>query len=250
MKGKLVVIVMAAVLALSGAAQGAATFFLSEAGYGEGATVDNPTFTILNVGDTATINVYGYVTAPDDLISVGLSIISADPLIGEAQSVVIHDPDYDLFGIPQLATSRWQGANEGPLGDLALETGAVKVDTGEGMVFDASMAIWDPLYDPTAGPSGAYLHATIVVEGTAEGQSDLHISVSGLMIAPADTDPATGKNAGDVEVFFGAGDGSVRGDSVGVLTQNREGLLVVLPEPATMALLAIGGLGVLIRRKR
>ena len=63
---------------------GAATFFLSDVGFGQGAPLDNPTIVIPNVGDIATIYAYALLDPDQVLINVGLDFISADPAIAEA----------------------------------------------------------------------------------------------------------------------------------------------------------------------
>ena len=232
-------------LLVAGSADAGITFFLSDKGLGEGATVANPSVTLPNVG--ATTSLYIWAIPDEKVIGTGMNLISIDSAILEATAVELYNPVYDIvFGPPlnmTLEYKRWKSpVGTGAMGDLWTNMNAVAISVDENVTgLDPDFSGADPMYDAVAG---AWLFGRVDVEATAEGSTDLYLTVSSNFIAPA-----VGFGA-DLPVWFGAGETSaLHGESVDVLSEFADGSVTVVPEPVTLSILGLGVLGLLRRRR-
>ena len=238
------VLSMAIVLIImAGAANAATTFFLWKNPVGQGPALGNPVWN-LTPGESATI--YIYCQADQRLIAVGIDLMSTNPAVAEGTASAILNPNFDVFDIPSLNTDRWQMVSNGTLGDLAAELNGTAIVEGSGLESDPNLTMWDPQYDQAAE---AYLYATVDVIATGDlgTSTDLFLQVHGPS-GPIVT-PAVG-TAGDVDIFFGAGETTpLNGDSFNIPSEFADGTINIVPEPATLSLLAIG-MAALLRRRR
>ena len=240
-----VVSAVVVLLLVAGSADAGITFFLSDKGLGEGATVTNPSITLPNVG--ATTSLYIWAIPDEKVIGTGMNLISIDSAILEATAVELYNPVYDIvFGPPlniTLEYKRWKSpVGTGAMGDLWTNMNAVAISVDENVTgLDPDFSGADPMYDAVAG---AWLFGRVDVEATAEGSTDLYLTVSSNFIAPA-----AGFGA-DLPVWFGAGETSaLHGESVDVQSEFADGSVTVVPEPVTLSILGLGVLGLLRRRR-
>ena len=227
-------------LLMAGSADAGITFFLSDKGLGEGATLDNPSLTLPSVG--ATKSLYIWAVPDQKVIGTGMNLVSTDPTILEATAIELYNPEYMVVVLPYR---RWNNpVGTGTLGDLVLNMNAVAVSGGEttsigGM--DPLLEDYDPMYDAAAD---AWLFAKVDVQATAEGSTSLYLTVSDNFIAPA------GGQGADLPVWFGDGETTpLDGESVDEYSEFADGSVTVVPEPTVMGLLTLGVLGLLRRRR-
>ena len=239
-KGLSVVLVL--LVAAGSAHAGAITFFLSDKGLGEGASLGNPVITLPTVGATDTL--YIWANADVKVIGMGMNVIADAPAIVQATARAIYDPVYGPVGFPPTTWYRWGlPIGQGVLGDLVTGINAVALSATR------SVAGIDPAWKADGilnweAAANAWLIGEITVQATAEGLTPVHFTVSPAFIAPA-----VG-HGHDLTVYFGSGDAPVNGESVGVETAVADATIEVLPEPATLTLLGVGVAGLLARRRR
>ena len=228
-------------LLVVGSANAGITLFLSDKGYDEGASLGNPSITLPNVGATTTLYIWADVS--EKVIALGMNLVSSDTAILEATANDIYNPTHTGATPPFTVTYRWGlPVGDGVLGDLVTDINAVAISK------ELAVAGLDPgwaydgylLYDEDVG---AFLVGEVTIQGTAEGTTDLYMTVSDNRIAPA-----VGFSP-DLDVWFGSGDASLLGDSVDVQSAVADGTVTVVPEPVTLSILGLGVLGLLRRRR-
>ena len=242
MKGLVSVIsAVAVLLAIATAGNAAVTIFLSDKGLGEGATVGNPEITLdpTGVSFPSSDSLYLWIR-PDGsqiLIGAGLDVETDETAEVEGTASTVYNP---LIGSGPFANYRWNTpVGHGTVGDVVTDMVGVAVDT---FGIDAAMADYDPTYDANAD---AFLYAKIDVECTALGTADLWIVVNSKRVAPK-----VGSSP-DVDIIFGASETTtLHGNDEYVRSVVRDARIIQIPEPVTMGLLVLGGLGLLIRRRR
>jgi len=243
-KGLSVVLMLLMVAGSANAAE--VRFFLSEIGtVGGGAVAGNPVIELPNVGATTTLYIWAIPTQRYDFVS--LDIVSSDPAILEATASDMYNPEYMFATV--LSIIRWnEPVNDGVLvGDLLTDmTGAaVKLPPGDlhyalSGLYDGLTQAADPTYDAAVG-TGGFLVGEVTVQATAEGSTEVR-----MVVGPA----KIGELPGDV--YFGTGDDPVEGGGTieGVSSDLADATITVLPEPVTLALLGVGAMGLLARKRR
>lgn len=228
--------VVVTLLLLVGSANASVTFYLSEAGLGESPTIGNPD----PLPMSGTINVWCTTTEIIGYLGgVSLQLV-ADPAVVTFTAVSV--PNYDIWMdlIPMdSGDDRWQSS--GGTGGAVAGMEAVCVTSGTGMdpANDGTVPAFlyrDTGYDVAAG---SFLFASI--DYTATGASDLYLKVGPQLITANDG------STYNPDINFGSGDDPVNGGDAGAESTLPDGHI---PEPATLALLGFGAVGLLLRRKR
>jgi len=230
---------MVALMLVGGVAHAAPNvFYLSDKGPGESASLGNPDIT-MNLGETKTL--YVWAVPVEKLVSCDFDLVSSDAAVLQATSGQTENPDI-LVGTTDVG-QRWDGVGGTFTGDLFnFANGAGVSEYGLDAANDGSGTFTDAGYDPTAQ---AFLYARVAIQATGLGVTDLDLLIHDNKIV------AHGKTSATTEVQLGSGETAILyGNEVGVYSEFHDGKVTVVPEPGTLALLAIGGLGVLLRKKR
>ena len=228
---------LAASLAMAGTATANPRVFLSTSG--ESPEISAPSVEILP-GESASLYLW-VIPGESDLGAEGgisLSLVADTGGIVERTGLEMFNPESDL-GI--LQQRRWSGVGVGDVDALELFANVTAVSTSEFGGFQWAGS--DPLFDES---SGAYLHGRVDFEGGDLGSTNLWLEVGGGRIA----------TFGDFETpIFGAdeepvpAEGTQGAAAVGARGHSASATVTVIPEPGSLALLGIGGL-MLLRRRR
>ncbi len=248
-----VISAVAVLLAIATAGNAAVTIFLSDKGLGEGASLGNPEITLDPSGGLAPSSTSLYLWIRPDpnqiLIGAGLDVETDETGAVEGTAVTVYQADIwmDLVNA-DTGDNRWNTpVGQGSAGDVATDMVGVGVDekgidpSNNGLV--APFYYRDTLYDSGAD---AFLYAKIDIKCTDANQdADLWIVVNSKRVAPR-----IGSSP-DVDIIFGASETTtLHGNDEYVRSVVRDARIIQIPEPVTMGLLVLGGLGLLIRRRR
>jgi hypothetical protein len=216
----------------------AARLYFSTVGPGSTPAVDNP---VVNVapGQTFQLHLWAELSAVEQISGLGIDILSsAAPVL---QATAHNMPQVEALG---GVFRRWElGAtnpNPGVLGDLVTGINAVAVNsTGLGW---GAASTFEPTYNAA---TSSYHVSTLTIQATAEGTTQIFIESNEKTISfkpQAGQDPIT-------SMFFGTGDASVDPRTPGVRSALPDATITVIPEPASLSLLALGALPMLRRRR-
>lgn len=214
-------------------------FWLSEEGVGAlTAGPSNPDIT-LNVGETATLTLWVATPGGASLIGGSFGIAATDPAILTTNSVSSYNPT--VLGQP-----RWNaGFLPGTAGEAVTNVLYVALGGPNG-VGSALTELAQPLGDPTYNAAqDAFALLTFEVQADAVGVTELFLELEGGGMVYAGVDGA------NTLATFGAGDDAIV--AVGSLNPGGRSLLAdatitVVPEPASLSLLALGALALVRRR--
>ncbi len=225
---------VAAFVAGQAFAQTTMNFWLSEEGVGAlTAGPSNPDIT-LNVGETATLTLW-VKTNGGSMIGGSFGIAATDAAILTTNSVTSHNPL--TFGV-----ARWNaGFLPGTPGEAVTNVLYVALGGPNG-VGSLATQFGDATYNAA---QGAYPLLTFEVQADAVGVTELFIEIEGGGMVYA------GVDGEDTLATFGAGDAAI--SAVGSINPGGRSLLAdatitVIPEPASLSLLALGALALVRRR--
>jgi MYXO-CTERM domain-containing protein len=202
-------------------------------------TMSNPSIT-LNVGQTATLNIWVNVATTNDIInSLGLDINTSNAGVVHATSDYI---PYVVSGI--TGNARWDTTSQAALnGSLTAQGGTTIVSnlrpfsTGS----DGLHSTTDALKVAT---NNLYL-GSVTILADQVGTTNLKFAVGNLGIGYK-----SGADAASDLITFGSGGGTVLGSNIGAQSTVADAVITVTgtPEPASLTLLGLGGL-LLVRRR-
>jgi len=221
-------IVILVLVAVSISTASGATLFLSDKGLGAGPIMANPVIT--PAAGTNTLYLWADMGATEIINGLGIDIVASSPAAVSASASVIENPNVVLG-------DRWNTpVNSGTPGSPELVGGIAAISVNAvGLSGNPQLQGFDPTYD--AG-SGFYLvgHVDYTYNG---GQTDVFIETNATTIS---------YQAGGPMIGFGSGDAQVDPRVQGVRSVAFDARIV--PEPMTMSLLAMGGIAVLLRKRR
>ncbi len=246
-----VILAVAVVLGSVSVCDAAVTIFLSDKGYGEGATLANPEWGLggipISLGETNSMYVWVRPDPNQGLIGVGLDVESDNTAVVEATAVTVFNADIWMDALnADSGDDRWNTpVGQGSAGDLATDMVGVAVDevgidpANNGQV--APFYYRDTLYDSGAD---AFLYAKIDFQLTAIQNTNFWIVVNSKRVAPK-----VGSSP-DVDIIFGANEPTVlHGNDEYVRNVVPDGRIII-SEPVTLSLLAVCGLALFRRRRK
>jgi hypothetical protein len=203
--------------------------------------VDNPSIELANVGDTAEVHMWVKGTVAEKVVGIGMSILNDTPGVAVAQvgSLTIHDA-----GI-LASIFRWEpGSSPGVEDELVQDIVLAAVSGPIGLDWAYPFV---PLYDTEYNAAASsFLVYSFVVEATGPGTTGVYLTstdAGGVVYADGKA-PAEGQGW----AYLGAGDDMVYTSVPGTASALADLTITVLPEPASLALLALGGLALIRRR--
>lgn len=251
------------VVGLLGAqAMAAVTFYLSPVPLNGGTpTPTNPSAT-LNIGESVTWYLWAQ-TAAGTSTAIGIDFVETSPSVVDATDVTmwngIINPNEDP-GDPEIpendwAIYRWNGTNvtTGALGGMK---GVGGLNDPAGVNAAGFTTTKRTAGDPTwrgSSPYQWYL-GSVTFTAAAVGQTNIFLTVNSLLIAGNTTllgtvaSPNTRFGADEANSAPVSTDGSTYYIATGVTGQIADATITVVPEPATIGLLALGCLSLLRRR--
>jgi len=229
-------------------------------------TIGNPSLT-MNVGDSATLYLWyswgtpNGTTTQNKVQGLGLDILSSNPAVLQGTNMVMLNPNVNPDD--ELET-RWNPpVGTGTLGDLvtginAVAIGSNPVDgtTGDQMPVNfANDETSQTNHNPGTNTEwNSVLVGSITFQATAAGTTDIKLAAGQSLIVGN----AVATSTGLPNLGFGWGDAllpvSVSGTqkyiAAGVVSTLADATVTVnaIPEPATLGLLALGGLALIRRR--
>ena len=233
---------MVALMLVAGVANAAHVIYLSDKGLGEGASRGDLDLT-MNLGDSATIHVW---VLPDSnpLVGVFLDLATSDASIVSATAGSV--PNYDIMFGTYDAGDRYDTPGSidamnvtGPPALLCDQMGGLRVE--QYGIDAANVGGGPPLDTGYDGTTAGFHFAEITLHADAMGTTNLNLLADFLEICDTSGDYST------TPVQFGSNTAVTLDGGAGVENGTHEGVITVVPEPATMVLLTIGGLGVLLR---
>ena len=231
---------------------GAASVFFSNLGFGQGATLGNPTV-MVNPSQTVDLHIYMI----PDVADATYRSVAVD--ISTTNSTAVSAPSYSILGPgvvlgATLIGPRWDGTNAlFGTGNTLLSNMAGVAVGAQGLNRlnnGASGGALDEGYDASAG---AFYFGSVSIQGDSPGSAELFFSV-GQTLFVRDGDAASGEVA---MVQFGVGDAPVSGQaptgpvSIAVAPGSlADATIVVVPEPHTMTLLVAMLAPLCLKRRR
>ena len=221
-------IVILVLVAVSIGTASGATLFLSDKGLGAGPIMANPVIT--PVGGTNTLYLWADLGTTEVINGLGIDIVANTPSAVSASASLIENPNVVLG-------NRWNTpVNSGTPGSPELVGGIAAISVNAvGLSGNPALQGFDATYDVG---SGFYLvgHVDYAYNG---GHTDVFIETNATTCSYSAGGPLMG---------FGSGDDQVDPRTEGVRSTGWDAQIV--PEPVTMTLLAMGGIAVLLRKRR
>ena len=227
--------------------------WLSDKGLGEGSET-GAVSPDLTMDDGTSDTLYVWIRPDQRLVGAGLNVEVTNAATIEGTSVNVEEANITAPGMGDFYLgARWDTpVNDGTAGDLMEGTpvGAAVTEKGiDPQYGQNSMGGLDKKYD---SGKQAFLYATIDFDATAVGSTELYIVVNTKRVAPdAGEDANNPLTSADLDILFGASETTtLHGNSEYIRSAVLDGKVTVIPEPVTIGLVAVGGLGLLARKRR
>jgi hypothetical protein len=205
-------------------------------------TVGNPVI-VLDPGETEEVHLWAKGTTAEKIVGIGMDILNDTPGVAVAQVGSLHVHDAGL-GMPPNLIYRWEpGYDAGTEDELVQDIVLPGVQT-IGLDWAYPFLAFDTEYNAAAS---AFLVYSFVVECISPNTSTevyLTSNDAGGVVYSAGREPPEGQGM----AYLGDGDDAVDTNIPGTHSLLPDLTIIQTPEPASLALLALGGLALIRRR--